>query len=128
MRTGQIDISALNIPPAKHELATAKVFAALGKDVEFIQSSNIKGNHTPDFWMDGKMWEVKSPTGSGKRTIEKLFSEAAKQSEHVIFDLSRCKSSDEPLHLRNIQRETNIRKYFKSVKVITKTGQVLDIK
>ena len=128
MKTGKIDISALNIPPAKHELATAKIFSKLGKDIVFIQSSNIKGNHLPDFWMDGKMWEVKSPCGSGKRTIEKLFAEAVKQSKFIIFDLNRSKKSDEQAHIKNIIKETNSRKYLKKVKIITKNGQILDIK
>ena len=34
--SGIIDISQLNTPPEKHELATAKFFAERGKDIIFI--------------------------------------------------------------------------------------------
>ena len=45
---GTIDISKLKTPPEKHELATAKYFAALGKDVVFLPPSNIKEAYRPD--------------------------------------------------------------------------------
>jgi len=43
---GKIDISALNTPPEKNELETAKYFAALGKDVTFIRPSSIPNQHS----------------------------------------------------------------------------------
>ena len=38
---GKIDISALNTPPEKNELETAKYFAALGKDITFIRPRDL---------------------------------------------------------------------------------------
>ena len=41
--TGKIDISVLNVPPEKHEFDTAKFFAKMGYDVEFIKPRHIRG-------------------------------------------------------------------------------------
>ena len=40
---GRIDISKLKVPPEKHELETARYFAALGYDVEFIPPNHTGG-------------------------------------------------------------------------------------
>ena len=87
--SGIIDISQLNTPPEKHELATAKFFAERGKDIIFIMASNIPEVHTPDILMDGLEWEIKSPQGKAKRTIETNFRHAVDQSLYIIFDLRR---------------------------------------
>lgn len=76
---GRIDISQLDTPPEKHEFETAKYFAGLGKDVTFIKPSRIPNTHTPDIRMDGIEWEMKRPTGNGKRTIEGNFRKAVQQ-------------------------------------------------
>ncbi len=91
---GKIDISALNTPPEKNELETAKYFAALGKDVTFIRPSSIPNQHSPDIEMDGLEWEMKAPTGSGKRNIEYNFRKAVAQSKNIIFDLRHVKIPD----------------------------------
>lgn len=95
MKKGIIDISQLNTPPEKHELRTAKFFSDLGKDVVFIKPSNIPEDYRPDIYMDGIAWEIKCPTGKGKRTIEKNYHKAALQSKNIIFDLRRIQISDE---------------------------------
>jgi len=92
---GIIDISALSNPPEKHELETAKFFANSGKDVYFIRPSNIKGTHTPDFWIDGKMWETKSPKGKTVRCVSDNIRDAAKQSRYIILDFRRFNVSTE---------------------------------
>ena len=39
-KKGIVDISALSTPPEKHELATDRYFAKLGKDIVFTQTSH----------------------------------------------------------------------------------------
>ena len=87
--SGFIDISQLHTPPEAHELKTAQYFANMGKDICFIQPSNIPGIHRPDILMDGVEWEIKSPEGKSKRTIEKNYRIASLQSKYIIFDLRR---------------------------------------
>ena len=75
--------------PEEHEFAVAKFFSDLGKDVEFIRPSNIPNIHTPDIHMDGVDWEIKSPQGQSKRTLENNLRKALLQSKNIIFDLRR---------------------------------------
>lgn len=46
------------------ELQVAKWLSNKGHDVELLRPSNIPGHHTPDYRIDGELWEVKSPKGS----------------------------------------------------------------
>ena len=104
IKKGTIDVSNLTTPPAKHELATAKFFSEMGKDVMFIEPSNIPEVYRPDILMDGVEWEMKSPIGSSKRTIEKNYHKAALQSKNIIFDLRRI-NVPEAICLKQLERE-----------------------
>ena len=126
-RLGTIDISELNTPPEKHELATAKFFANLGKDIKFIRPINVKGVHTPDFYMDGLAWEIKSPKTRNTTGIENNFRSAIKQSENIIFDLRRLKIADDKC-INKIRKETKKRANVRRVKIITRNGVLLTIK
>lgn len=68
--------------PELHELQTAAVFLAQGFDVEFIVPSRTRGSKTPDVMIDGVLWEIKSPLGHGKKTVEKQLQRASKQSKN----------------------------------------------
>ena len=57
--------------PEDHEIYVAGVLAVYFKaDVEFIPRSNQR---TPDFLIQGKVWELKSPTGTGKNNIQHFY-------------------------------------------------------
>ena len=124
---GIIDISDLTVPPEKHELNTARTFAQIGKNIKFLRPSNIKGNHTPDFVMDGKMWEAKSPQSRNLRNIKDNLHDATKQSQNIVIDLQRIKM-DEQECLAGIHHEAFMRKSIKRLIVITKTRDILTIK
>ena len=121
---GNIDISELNTPPEKNELETAKYFAALGKDVVFIRPSSIPNQHRPDILMDGLEWEMKAPTGSGKRNIEYNFRKAVAQSKNIIFDLRHIKISEQQC-IAQLEKEFSERPYLNKLYVIKKNGELL---
>ena len=124
---GLIDISELNTPPEKHEYETAKYFAARGMDIVFIKPSDVKGTNNPDFIMDGKIWEIKSPTGSSIRTYEDSFKKALKQSENIIFDLRRLEKPNEIKCIKRLKYMKDVPK-LKRLLIITKDGRLLTIK
>ncbi|MBQ9360510.1 MAG: hypothetical protein IJV16_03435 [Lachnospiraceae bacterium] len=126
MKKGTVDISELDTPPEKHELSAAKYFADLGKDIIFIRPSDSKGIHRPDFLMDGVEWELKSPTGRSKRTIENNFRDAVKQSRYIIFDLRRVQLTDD-IAVKKVKMEFSVRKYLKRLLIIHKDGTLEDI-
>lgn len=121
---GKIDISALNTPPEKNELETAKYFAALGKDVTFIRPSSIPNQHRPDIEMDGLEWEMKAPIGSGKRNIEYNFRKAVAQSKNIIFDLRHVKIPEQQC-IAQLEKEFSERPYLNKLYVIKKNGELL---
>lgn len=121
-----IDISDLNVPPERHELEAAKILAEKEGRIKFICPSNIKGNHTPDFLMQGRAWELKTPTGKGKTMIKNLFHAAAKQSDSIIFDIRYTKLNEEEC-IKSIKKENNIRTKKRKIKIITKNGEIIDL-
>ncbi len=122
--TGKIDISALNTPPEKNELETAKYFADMGKDIVFIRPSSIPNHHRPDILMDGVEWEMKAPTGSGKRNIEYNFRKAVTQSKYIIFDLRHVKLSEQQC-ISQLEKEFSMRSYLRKLYIIKKNGELL---
>ena len=122
--SGKIDISALNTPPEKNELETARYFADMGKDVTFIRPSSIPNQHRPDILMDGVEWEMKAPTGSGRRNIEYNFRKAITQSKYIIFDLRHVKMPEQQC-IAQLEKEFSERPYLKKLYVIKKNGELL---
>ena len=123
-RVGEIDISELATPPEKHELYTARYFADQGKNIRFIRPSSIPELYRPDIVMDGIEWELKSPIGKGKKTIEHNMHKAAKQSKYIVFDLRRISLSEKQCMLQ-LEREFNKRGYIRKLLVIKKGGELI---
>ncbi|MBR0465234.1 hypothetical protein IJJ02_00355 [Candidatus Saccharibacteria bacterium] len=127
IKRGVVNYSKLNTPPEKHERMTANYFADRGFNVVFIKPSSIKGTNSPDFEMDGKIWETKSPIKYSKRSFEDNLKKAVKQSKNVIFDLRRLSKFDEKIYLKELRKWSGLRG-VKTLIVITKDGRVLTIK
>ena len=89
MKIGKIIPNGVSLE--KHESDTAVFFTNLGFNVELIPPSNTPKSKSPDFIMNGKAWEMKSPQGKSRVTVEHAFKRAAKQSENIIIDLRRTK-------------------------------------
>jgi len=117
--------SDTNPLPETHEVSAAQVISNfLKSDVEFIVRNNYK---SPDINIGGVLWEIKSPTGTGKRNIERQLQLAMKQSENIIFDARRSK-----IHIVKIRNkliyQANLTKRLKNLFLITKSGNVEIIK
>lgn len=108
-----------------HELATVVLLTEHGSDVELIQKSNEKGIHTPDIRIDGLEWEIKSPKGEGKSLMKNTLQKAVRQSENIIVDLRRTKRYQDKC-LAELQREFHYSHSIKRLKIILKSGKILD--
>jgi hypothetical protein len=111
--------------PESFELSAADILAGFFRaDVTFLLATSDK---TPDIVVDGVRWEIKSPLGKGKHTIEHQFQRAAKQSKNIVIDARRCK-----LHIARVRSQvryqTDRHGYIKKVALIEKTGKVVVIK
>ena len=101
-KRGRLISHDLNLEP--HEKLTVDFFLNLGKDVELNLPSLTPGTSNPDFWMDGLVWEMKSPFVDKKDRIAVLFRHATRQSVNVIFDLRNLKTTDKQaiIHLQKL--------------------------
>ena len=110
--------------PEDHEIYVAGVLAVYFKaDVEFIPRSNQR---TPDFLIQGKVWELKSPTGTGKNNIQHQLQEAHGQSDNVVLGASRSKMHPEEIR-RRTEHQFKIIKSVKRLIFVPKDGEPLEI-
>jgi hypothetical protein len=111
--------------PKGHELSAALILAYHFKsDVTFLRPQTDK---TPDIDVKGTKWEIKSPRGNSKKTIENNLRTARKQSENIVIDLSRSK-----MHITRAIARTRFylrteAHDIKRLKIITKTQKIIDI-
>ena len=125
MKVGKIIPNGVSLE--KHENDTIVFFTNLGYDIELIPPSNTPKAKTLDFMMGGKAWEMKSPQGKSRATVEHAFKRAAKQSENIIIDLRRTKI---PTNQANISLEKLFKtsRRIRNLKVITREQELLDYK
>lgn len=110
--------------PAQYEVTAAQILTQYFKaDVQFIIRSNQK---TPDFFINSQEWELKSPTGAGKRNIQRQLQTGIKQSQNIIFDARRSK-----IHIARIKNILNyqfrLAKSIKRIVLIDKSGNVIEL-
>lgn len=115
----------INPRPERFEIEAASIVAEyLGADAVFIARNT---SQTPDCEINGVEWEIKSPVGKSKHTIETQLKRASKQAAHVIIDARRCK-----LHIAKIRSQLRhhgaIKKHIVRIILITKTESVEEIK
>ena len=111
--------------PEDHELSAALILAAHFKiDVIFLRPESRK---TPDIDVNGARWEIKSPRGKGKKTVDNNLRAARKQSHNLVVDLRRIK-----LHKQKVISRINFYlaagpHKFKRILIITKASKVIEI-
>ncbi len=124
-KTGKIIPNGVSLE--KHEYDTILFLTNLGYDVELIPPSNIPNVRTPDFKMDGLKWEMKSPKGKSRSTLEHAFQTAIKQSTNIVFDLRRIQIPND----KAVVILKQLFDYSKSIKhllIITKDQRLVDYK
>jgi hypothetical protein len=115
----------MNPLPERFELSATDILLGFFKsDITFLLATSQK---TPDIVVGNVRWEIKSPEGKGKYTIEHQFQRAVKQSKNIIIDARRCR-----IHIAKIRNQvrfqTDKHRYVKRVLLIEKTGKVVVIK
>ena len=108
-----------------HEYSTVRILLNAGYDVELIPPSKIKGLKMPDIMLLGVAWEMKSPEGNGKRTLQNAFQTAAHQSNSIIIDLRRCRLPEENA-MKELEKHFSLSKRVRRMKVIKKDEIIVD--
>ncbi|HMQ96389.1 MAG TPA: hypothetical protein PKD19_04175 [Candidatus Saccharibacteria bacterium] len=116
--------TSIDDAPEIHEMSAALILAYHFKtDVIFLR---VQHGRTPDVDIKGTKWEIKSPLGDGRRTIDNNFSEARGQSKNIVIDLRRTKMHQAKANAR-IRYYLSTPHNFKQVLVITKNKKVVVI-
>lgn len=76
--------------PSDAERTVAKRMTELGHDVTFRKPADEQNVKTPDFYIDGESWELKTLHGSGKNTVLNALTTAKKQAPRIILDITDC--------------------------------------
>jgi hypothetical protein len=111
--------------PEPHEISAAVLLAEhFEADVQFIRK--IVNAKSADVLIRGTVFEIKSPTGKGKRNIQHTLSDAMKQSKYIVFDARRSK-----LHMAKItselQKQFRLTASMKRLLLIRKDKKVIEL-
>ena len=110
-----------------HELNTAKALSRKGHTIEFlprIEGTQVK---SADILMDGIVWEMKSPTSSSIKSLQKVLRRAGKQSHNVVVDTSRMKGVSDRDAQRELSRLLPLVASVHRLRMVTKNRNVIDI-
>jgi hypothetical protein len=114
-------------PPEPHEVEAAWILARhYSCTVVFLIPIDDYKRKTPDMVMQGLEWEIKSPTGNSKNTIDRQLKRAVKQSKNLVFDGRRTALSDSDIE-KIVALEMRRRGSIQKVIFITKLGRVIEI-
>ena len=111
--------------PWPHELRIANILAMAGHNIEFLPESNI---NTADILLDGIEYEMKSPFTNKPDKLERNIKRGLRQSKNIIFDSSRIKNMRDDNLRRFLVKKTKEQKQIGELILITKRGQIIDIK
>ena len=116
-----------SITPTTDELLVARRLAKyFNSDIEFIPRGAIR---TPDFLVKktGQRWELKTPRGNAKRTIQHQFDRGKKQSKYIILYLGLTAIREDKA-LREIRRQAGLHSAIQKILVLTKNKHFIEIK
>lgn len=110
--------------PDEKELSAAYILLDyFNTNIKFIPRNNCK---TPDLLINHTEWELKAPTGNGKRNLQHTISRAIKQSRYIIIDARFSK-----IHISKIKgylsTEIKRNKQIKRLILIDKQKNVVEI-
>lgn len=72
-----------------------------GKHIEFVPQVMVpQGIQTPDYWIDGELFDLKSPTGRSKDLLYNMVSKKRKQASSFIFGVTDCPLSEDEIKNR----------------------------
>lgn len=96
-----------------------------GENIELIPPSLTPNSKTPDFIMQGIVWEAKSPQGNRLITIERALHRGVRQSCNIVLDLRRMQIDE--TQLKNfLDKQFLLFRSLRKLKAIFKSGRIVD--
>ena len=110
-----------------HEYETILFLTEQGFDIELIPASLEEKTKSADILMNGLVWEMKSPHGSGKWVIKNIMQKASHQSENVIIDIRRLKQAPQERYINEVKQRFESISRLKRLKIIGKRNYFLEV-
>ena len=110
--------------PWPHEQRVAKILALAGHSVKFMPETNLK---TPDIYLDGTVYEIKSPITDNPKKIIRNVKRALEKCPNVIIDSSKVKGLRDDAIQRTLKNKVKDLPGLKKLLFINKRGQIIDI-
>ena len=125
----KVDGKHVILRPKEQEKKVAAILSGeYGKHVEFIpQVMYPQGIQTPDYLIDGRRFDLKSPTGSGKNLLYGMIAKKQRQSHNFIVDTTNCPLSIEELEKQAEDLYRSPRVGFLDILVLIKNGEVVKV-
>lgn len=111
-----------------HEYKTALALARAGYTVEFVKKSDRACESTADVAMDGCLWEMKSPTASNIKAVERNLKRARWQSGNIVFDSRRMKGIPDATIERELKKWSSEIGGVVRILFVNRHALVIDIK
>ena len=73
--------------------------------------------------MNNEVWEIKTPTGNGSRTIENILRSSKRQSSRVVLDIRFTKRTDTQV-ITEAKHFFRLSKRLQKLTVIMKNGKL----
>jgi hypothetical protein len=114
-------------PPEPHEISTAWILARhYHASVQFLIPVDDYKRKSADIVMLGVEWEMKSPVGASKSTIENQFRRASKQARNIIIDTRRTSLDDGEIE-KAVIRETKRHSTVRRVILVDKSEKIVEM-
>ena len=117
----------LGAEPTDNDLRCALFLIKRGFDVKFLRANRQSGILTPDMEINGKTYEVKTPSKSKANTLDHAMKKGLKQAKNLIFDLRKLHSTGAKAS-RKLQREFQITHEWRELWIITVDKGLLTFK
>ena len=111
----------------EHEIEAAWIAARyFNAKAEFLIPIDGYKVKTADLVIEGRIWELKSPSGKSKTTVGNQFKRATRQSKFIIFDGRNIHIPDDDVAKR-IKHELSKRRSIRRLFFINAEGTMLEI-
>jgi len=110
-----------------HERRTARAFAEAGYTVEFIPESSQDFTKSPDVLINGKRYEIKSPSTARLDHFDKILRLASRQSDRIVIDSQKIKAFPDSKLLAFLKSRYPFQKTIKQIILINKKREIIDI-
>ena len=124
-----VDGKHVMLNPSEREVSIAVLLGEkYGKKVELIpQVMYPQGIQTPDYLIDGKRFDLKSPTGRGKNLLYGLIAKKYKQVHNFVIDITNCPLSIEELEIQAEHLYKSQRTGFLETIVFLKNEEIVKV-